>query len=56
MSVVDDVKNLIGEMKKSVSYAIDVSNKFKVLSESNLQSRSTVDCCLAATVVEKNFE
>ena len=54
-SVVDDVKNL--DKKDEVSYAIDVSNKFNVLSESNLEAKSSVnnvEYCLAATVV-KNF-
>ena len=56
-SVVDDVKNLDKKDEVEVSYAIDVSNKFNVFSESNLEIKSSVnnvEYCLSATVV-KNF-
>ena len=56
--VVDDVKNLDGrEISGEIDYAIDVSNKFNVLCESELEdhkSQKNMEYCLAATAV-KNF-
>ena len=54
--VVDDVKNLDGrEISGEIDYAIDVSNKFNVLCESELEdnkSQKNVEYCLAATAVK----